>query len=99
MNAPEGFDDTAVEEWRDWEEHQYLPGYYTGGRVPGWYLRPWTKGFAAIQIAVASVFGLGLIAALAASAYGGSFQLPIVVVAVVATVVVLAAGCLVWSRR
>ena len=25
-----------IEEIKDWGDHQYIPGYFTGGRIPHW---------------------------------------------------------------
>ncbi|HET7034619.1 MAG TPA: hypothetical protein VFI42_02965 [Thermomicrobiaceae bacterium] len=34
QRASEATDDDAIAEWGEWLDHQYDPGYYTGGRIP-----------------------------------------------------------------
>jgi hypothetical protein len=34
-----GEEPEAVREWREWSDHQYNPGYWTGGKIP-----PFLKG-------------------------------------------------------
>lgn len=29
--------DDSINEWWAWLDHQYVPGYYTGGRIPPFY--------------------------------------------------------------
>lgn len=31
--------DESIREWAEWLDHQYDPGYYTGGRMPPFYRR------------------------------------------------------------
>ena len=56
----------GLESWVEWQEHQYVPGYYTGGRIPPYLLgrRPNRYGcllvVMGILILVGGVaFGLG----------------------------------------
>ncbi len=44
----------AIQEFAEWQDHQYDPGYWTGGRIPPYLLgkRPNKMGYVLIAIAL-----------------------------------------------
>lgn len=54
--------DGAWRDFREWQEKQYLPGYWVGGKVPPILLgkRPNRFGYVLLAIGVLSGFGLSL---------------------------------------
>lgn len=48
----------SINEWREWLDHQYVPGYYTGGRMPPFYRstrRPSYFGYALVVTGILSL--------------------------------------------
>ncbi len=90
----------AIERWQEWQAHQYVGGYYTGGRVPPFYHGPRPNRFGWGLVAG------GTLAAIAAVAAGLTATRPWSVGAVISVAVLggvallaLAAGARLLSRR
>jgi hypothetical protein len=51
-----------LQEWRDWQDHQYLPGYWVGGKIPQFLLgkRPNSFGYLLIAGGVVACLLVGL---------------------------------------
>ncbi len=61
--------DPAAADWHDLQEHQYVPGHYTGNRLPPhvWQPRPGKIGY--LFLALGGISTLMLLVALVVSAY------------------------------
>src|SRR5659263_3993 len=36
--SPDAGGSDPLREWKDWQDHQYLPGYWVGGKIPPFLL-------------------------------------------------------------
>ena len=66
--------DDGLQDWQEWLDHQYVPGYYVGGRVPPFLRRsghPSRTGWA-----LAVVGAVTVAATVLTGLRGGGFSLP-----------------------
>ena len=74
--------DSAAADWHEQQAHQYVPGYYTGGRFPPQLRQPRPGRFGGVLLALGSLAAIMIVVALAASAYAvgevsvGGFRIP-----------------------
>lgn len=85
----------TLKEWRDWLKHQYVPGYYTGGRVPPFYRGPRPNRFGYVFLAT----GLIALAAALLSLTSGSGWLWDAVLAAFGALEIIAGIKLLSGRR
>ena len=69
---PNPEDGDALQDWGDWLDHQYVPGYYTGGRIPPFLRR---SGRASPYGYVLVVGGVFTLLAMIVVAFGGQGRL------------------------
>lgn len=76
--------DDAVGEWSGWLDHQYDPGYYTGGRIPPFMRRPEHAAHGRRPSRLGHVFivtgAFTLLGTIAVAVAGGGLSLPSLVV-------------------
>ncbi len=57
-----------IEEIKEWQDHQYDPGFYTGGRIPPFYKKPGSpKLFASVLFIIAATYVIYLATSLFSS--------------------------------
>ena len=90
----------AIERWQDWQAHQYVGGYYTGGRVPPFYRgpRPNRFGWTLVVSGALGVIGTVVAGLTASRPWGLGTALSMAVPGAVAAVM-LAAGARLLSKR
>jgi hypothetical protein len=81
---------SSINTFREWQEHQYLEGYYVGGRIPPFYLgkRPNRLGY----VLLASGIFFALIAALGAlswARFGDSDPVSLISLVLIGAIAVL----------
>jgi hypothetical protein len=47
------------QDWQEWTDHQYVEGYFTGGRIPPFYKKERRNGFGYGLLLMGSLMGLG----------------------------------------
>ncbi|HSR89637.1 MAG TPA: hypothetical protein VLK22_04595 [Candidatus Udaeobacter sp.] len=47
-----------ISELKDWQDHQYTPGYFVGGRIPVWLKYPGKPKLLGLVFLSAGLFGL-----------------------------------------
>ena len=55
--------DDPLRAFREWQAHQYDPGYWTGGRIPPFFLGPRPNPFGYLLLGAGGVLALGLLGA------------------------------------
>lgn len=58
---PNKKEDNYIDELRDWQDHQYTPGYFVGGRIPVWLKYPGKSRLLGLLYLIPGLFGLGLL--------------------------------------
>ena len=91
----------AVERWRKWQAHQYLPGYFAGGRVPPFYRgrRPNRFGCGLVLLRLLATAGVAAAALTAAWPWSSGTALAVVVSVGMALLLLAAGAALLWWRQ
>ena len=96
--------DDAIKNFVEWQEHQYVPGYYVGGRIPYFLLgsRPNKYGYALLASGILSI-GLFMIVLLGSTVFRGDMVprntnlldlAPVVIIGISGAVEMIAGICL-----